>query len=482
MLQLHNFIDGAFHAPQSGRYLDNVNPATGAVYARLAASDARDVDAAVAAAQRAFPAWSRTPLAERAAMLHRIADLIESRLDEFATTESMDQGKPVSLARAVDIPRAVWNFRYFADAMQHHQEQATHMDAQALNYVHRKAVGVAGLISPWNLPLYLLTWKIAPALITGNTCVAKPSEMTSHTAVLLGEVMQAAGLPAGVCNLVFGTGAEAGAALVGHPDVPLISFTGGTATAKHIIQDSAPHFKKLSLELGGKNAFLVFADCDLDACLDVALRAAFTNQGEVCLCGSRMFVERPIFDEFLRRFSAAAAALRVGDPSDPATNTGALVSAAHRDKVMGYIKLAEEEGGTIHAGGKVPELPSHLQNGFFLEPTVVSGLAADCRVQQEEIFGPVVTITPFDCEDEVVAWANSTRYGLSATLWTGDLSRAHRVAHAMDAGIIWVNTWMLRDLRTPFGGMKASGVGREGGHHSIDFYTEIQNICIKYGS
>lgn len=481
MIELNNFINGEFRPPSGGRYLDNVNPATGSVYAKLARSDAEDINAAVAAAQQAFPTWSATPLAERAAMLHRIADGIEARLDEFAATESMDQGKPVSLATAVDIPRAVWNFRYFADAMQHHTEEATHMDAKALNYVNRKAVGVAGLISPWNLPLYLLTWKIAPALITGNTCVAKPSEMTSHTAVLLGEVLQSAGLPAGVCNLVFGTGAEAGAALVGHPEVPLISFTGGTATAEHIIKDSAPHFKKLSLELGGKNAFLVFADSDLDACLPVALRAAFTNQGEVCLCGSRMFVERPIFDEFLARFSAMARELRVGDPKDPQTNMGALVSAAHRDKVQRYIALAQEEGGTIHSGGKAPDLPEPFQYGFFLEPTVVSGLAPNCRVQQEEIFGPVVTITPFDREEEVVAWANGTKYGLSATIWTGDLSRGHRVAHAMDAGIIWVNTWMLRDLRTPFGGMKASGVGREGGGHSIDFYTEVQNICIQYG-
>ncbi|WP_420038313.1 aldehyde dehydrogenase [Sulfidibacter corallicola] len=479
-IQIQNFIDGAMVPPCNGNYMDNIEPATGRVYGQVPDSDAHDIGAAVTAAQRAFPAWSATPVEQRARLLERVADLLESRLEAFAKAESRDQGKPVALAKMVDIPRAVSNFRYFAGAIRHHEESATHMDGKALNYTVRKPVGVAGLISPWNLPLYLLTWKIAPALATGNTCVAKPSEMTSMTAWLLAEVLQEAGIPPGVCNLVFGTGPKAGAALVGHPEVPLISFTGGTETARRIIRDSADGFKKLSLELGGKNAYIVYADADLDQCLPTTLRAAFTNQGEVCLCGSRLFVERPIYERFLERFTPMVEAMVVGDPTQPETNMGALISQAHLKKVRGYIALAREEGGTVHCGGTRPDLPSHLDGGYYLRPTIVTGLTPTCRVMQEEIFGPVVTITPFDSEEEVIAFANGTRYGLSATIWTRDVSRAHRTAHAMDAGIIWVNTWMLRDLRTPFGGMKASGVGREGGAHSIDFYTESQNVCIQF--
>jgi len=478
MMQLANFIDGCQVARLSGTYLDGYHPATGTVYCQVPDSDERDIDLAVAAAAKAFPDWSRIGEDRRAAVLYRIADLLEERLDDFARAESRDQGKPVQLAAAVDIPRAVSNFRFFAGAILHQEESATQTNGRALNYTYRKPMGVAGLISPWNLPLYLLTWKIAPALAVGNTAVAKPSELSSLTAHLLGDVLNDAGLPPGVCNLVMGLGVKAGAALVRHPRVPLISFTGGTRTAVDIMRDAAPHFKKLSLELGGKNANIIFDDADLENCLATTVRSSFTNQGEVCLCGSRIFVQRGLYDTFLARFIERTKALVVGDPDDPATNLGALISRDHLEKVSYYVDLARQEGGTIETGGGPVRLGGDLVNGYFFAPTVVTGLAPSCRVMNEEIFGPVVTVTPFDSEEEVVAWANGTPYGLSATIWTTDLGRAHRVAQSMDAGIIWVNTWMLRDLRTPFGGMKASGLGREGGRHSIDFYTEVQNICI----
>ncbi|MDJ0837550.1 MAG: aldehyde dehydrogenase [Acidobacteriota bacterium] len=478
-MKLANYIGGRRVDPVEDQWLDSYNPSTGEVSHQVPSSTAVDVDNAVAAAGSAFPDWAATPAGERAAVLNRIADLLEQKLELFAEAESSDQGKPVSLARGVDIPRACTNFRFFAGAVIH-QEDAVHMtEGSALNYTHRKPVGVAGLISPWNLPLYLLTWKIAPALAVGNTAVCKPSELTSLTAYMLTEVFDEAGLPPGVCNMVFGAGPQAGAALVAHPDVPLISFTGGTATATSIIRDSAPYFKKLGLELGGKNANIIFADADLDNCIPTTVRSSFANQGEICLCGSRIFVQRPVYEEFLERFTQAAGELVVGDPKDPDTNLGALVSAAHRDKVESYISLAGREGGTVILGGNRPGVDPDLRGGYYLEPTVITGLTPSCRVMTEEIFGPVVTVTPFDTAQEAVAYANMTRYGLSGTVWTTDLNRGHQVAQAMDAGVIWVNTWLLRDLRTPFGGMKASGVGREGGKHSLDFYTETQNICIK---
>ena len=478
-MKLANYINGQRVDPIEDRWLDSYDPSTGEVSHQVPASTAADVDMAVAAAKAAFPAWAATPTEERAAMLYRIADLLEGSLVIFAEAESRDQGKPVSLAQAVDIPRACANFRFFAGAVLHHEDAVHMMNGRALNYTYRKPLGVAGLISPWNLPLYLLTWKIAPALATGNTAVCKPSEMTSLTAHMLTKVFDDAGLPPGVCNIVMGNGPDAGAPLVTHPDVPLISFTGGTATAVNIVRDSAPYFKKMSLELGGKNANIIFADADLDACVPTTVRSSFANQGEICLCGSRIFVERTIYDQFLERFTEAAKELVVGDPKDADTNLGALVSAEHRAKVESYIALAQTEGGTIELGGKRPELDDDLTGGYYLQPTIITGLEPSCRVMTEEIFGPVVTVTPFDSATEAIGHANATRYGLSGTVWTTDLNKGHQVAQALDAGIIWVNTWLLRDLRTPFGGMKASGVGREGGHHSIDFYTETQNICIK---
>lgn len=473
MRELDNFIDGMFVPPVSGTYFDDLNPATGSVIARIPDSDAADVDQAVTAAKEAFAAWSVTPAEERSRILLAIADLIESDLGELALLESEDSGKPVALAGRMDIPRAVANFRFFATAILHESSEAHMTDDRALNYTLRRPVGVAGLISPWNLPLYLLSWKIAPAIAAGNTCVAKPSELTPLTAHRLAELMVAAGLPAGVVNIVHGFGAKAGAAISAHRDIPLISFTGGTATGAQVAATAAPMFKKLSLELGGKNPNLVFADADLDEAITTSIRSSFTNQGEICLCGSRIFVERPIYDTFVERFVEATRKLRVGDPREADTDVGALISEAHLAKVTGYLDLAKQEGGTIVTGGTRIDRP-----GFFLEPAVITGLDCDCRVLQEEIFGPVVTITPFDGDDEAVRFANATRYGLSATVWTRDLRRAHNVAAQLQAGTIWVNCWLLRDLRVPFGGMKDSGLGREGGWDSLRFFTEARNVCV----
>jgi aminomuconate-semialdehyde/2-hydroxymuconate-6-semialdehyde dehydrogenase len=473
-MQLANFINGAFVPPRSGEYFDDINPATAQVIARIPDSDERDVDDAVRAAKAAFPAWSQKTAAERSDLLLKLADLIERNLDELARTESIDNGKTLSLAKRLDIPRAVANFRFFATAILHQSSDAHMTDAAALNYTLRQPLGVVGLISPWNLPLYLLSWKIAPAIAAGNTCVAKPSELTPMTANRLAELSLEAGIPPGVINIVHGYGNKAGRALTCHDDVAAISFTGGTVTGAAVAANAAPRFKKLSLELGGKNPNLIFADADLDDAIVTSIRSSFWNQGEICLCGSRIFVERSIHDEFVERFAAATKKLRIGDPLDDATDVGTLISEAHLQKVMGYIDLATKEGGTIVAGGHCVDRP-----GYFVEPTIVTGLGCDCRVLQEEIFGPVVTITPFDDEAEALRFANSTRYGLSATIWTRDLSRAHRVAAALDAGTIWINCWLLRDLRVPFGGMKESGVGREGGFESLNFFTEAKNVCVK---
>jgi aminomuconate-semialdehyde/2-hydroxymuconate-6-semialdehyde dehydrogenase len=473
-MQIANFIDGEFVPPRSGAYFDDINPATAEVIAAIPDSDERDVDDAVNAGKAAFPAWSRTSTAERSNLLLKLADLIEKNLDDLARIESIDNGKTISLAKRLDIPRAVANFRFFATAILHQSSDAHVMDAAALNYTLRQPLGVVGLISPWNLPLYLLSWKIAPAIAAGNTCVAKPSELTPLTANRLAELSIEAGIPPGVINIVHGYGNKAGRALTCHDGVAAISFTGGTVTGAAVAANAAPSFKKLSLELGGKNPNLIFADADLDDAIATSIRSSFWNQGEICLCGSRIFVERSIHDEFVTRFADAAKKLRIGDPLDDATDVGALISDAHLQKVMGYIDLATKEGGTIVAGGRRVDRP-----GYFVEPTIITGLGCDCRVLQEEIFGPVVTITPFDTEDEAVAFANSTRYGLSATVWTRDLSRAHRVAATLDAGTIWINCWLLRDLRVPFGGMKESGVGREGGFESLNFFTEAKNVCVK---
>ena len=480
MQRVANFIDGQFRPPCSGKYLPDVEPATGRVIAEIPEGGPEDVDAAVAAAVRAFPGWRRTPAEERSRILLRVADRIEENFEELARLESRDNGKTVGLARRMDVPRAILNFRFFATAILHAESRAHITDDRALNYTLRQPLGVAGLISPWNLPLYLLTWKIAPAIAAGNCCVAKPSELTPLTAARLAELIVEAGVPPGVVNIVHGYGASAGRALTAHPNVPLLSFTGGTKTGADVMAHAGPLFKKVSLELGGKNPNIVFADADLEQAVATSIQSSFANQGEICLCGSRLFVERTCYDEFLDRFLAATKRLRIGDPQDDATEVGALVTEAHRRKVEGYVALAEEEGGEILTGGKRPaDLPERVRDGWFLEPTVIAGLDCNRRVMQEEIFGPVVTVTPFDSPDEAIAYANGTRYGLSASVWTRDHQKAHRVAAAIDSGTVWVNTWLLRDLRVPFGGMKESGVGREGGFDSLDFFTEAKNVCVK---
>ncbi|TVR42287.1 MAG: aldehyde dehydrogenase [Cryomorphaceae bacterium] len=479
MEQLLNYINGKLQAPVGGTYLDNIEPATGKVYAHIPDSDERDVQLATEAAHKAFPYWSALPAGERSRILRRLAALIEQNLDELAAAESRDNGKPVSLARTVDIPRASSNIDFFATGVVHFSSDAHYMEGTAVNYTVRHPIGVVGCISPWNLPLYLFTWKIAPALATGNCVVAKPSEVTPYTAYLLSKLCMEAGLPAGVLNIVHGLGPKVGAAITRHPEIKAISFTGGTETGKAIAATAAPMFKKLSLELGGKNPNIIFADCDFDAMLSTTMRSSFANQGQICLCGSRILIERPIYEKFRDAFVEKTKRMKVGNPADPDTRMGALVSESHLEKVLSYVELAKEEGGTVLAGGHRVHLEGELAGGYYMAPTIIEGLPQHCRTNMEEIFGPVVTLLPFDTEEEAVAWANATTYGLSATLWTQDLTRAHRVAHQLESGIVWINCWLLRDLRTPFGGMKQSGVGREGGFEAMRFFTEPKNVCVK---
>ena len=478
-LQIRNFIDGEFVEPIGGKYVDNIEPATGKPYSQVADSDAQDIDLAVAAAEKAFADWSRKPAAERSRFLLRIADLVERDLEKFARAESIDTGKPISLARSLDIPRAIANFRFFATAILHAESEAHITDNVAFNYTLRQPRGIAGLISPWNLPLYLLSWKIAPAIAVGNTAIAKPSELTPTTAYMLCETCHEAGLPNGVLNVVHGTGPNVGAAITAHPKINTISFTGGTVTGRKVAEACAPLFKKVSLELGGKNPNIVFADADLDAAIAGSVRSSFANQGQICLCGSRVFVERSAYKGFVERFIGRTAQLRLGDPLDEKTDQGAIVNKMQLDKIKFYVDLAQKEGGKIALGGSTPQPPNErCREGYFFQPTVITDLPVSCRTNREEIFGPVVTITPFDHEEEVIAYANDCDYGLASSVWTQNLSRAHRVAERINTGTVWVNCWLLRDLRVPFGGMKQSGVGREGGEEALRFFTEPKNVCI----
>jgi aminomuconate-semialdehyde/2-hydroxymuconate-6-semialdehyde dehydrogenase len=479
LLRVENFIAGQFTRPISGRYLDNIEPATGKSYSQVADSNARDVDLAVAAAEKAFLDWSKTSAAERSRLLLRIADLIERDLEKFARAESIDTGKPISLARTLDIPRAVANFRFFATAILHTESEAHMTDNVAFNYTLRQPRGIAGLISPWNLPLYLLSWKIAPAIAVGNTAIAKPSELTPMTAYMLCEVAREAGLPNGVLNVAHGTGPNVGAAITAHPKIGTISFTGGTVTGRKVAEACAPLFKKVSLELGGKNPNIIFADADLDAAVDGSVRSSFANQGQICLCGSRVFVERSAYKDFVDRFIDKASQLKTADPLDENTEQGAIVNKSQLDKIKFYVDLAQKEGGKLALGGSAPEPPNErCREGYFFQPTVITGLPVSCRTNREEIFGPVVTITPFDSEEEAIHYANDVEYGLSSSVWTQNLSRAHRVAEKIHTGTVWVNCWLVRDLRVPFGGMKQSGVGREGGEEALRFFTEPKNVCI----
>ncbi len=477
---IQNLINGQFQAPIDGHYMDNYEPATGQVYALTPESNERDLQQAVAAAEQAFPAWANTAAEDKAKVLHRLADLIESNQDDLAKAETIDNGKPITLAKNVDIYRAAANIRFFANALTQFSSESHAMEDVAINYTLRDPLGVVACISPWNLPLYLFTWKIAPALAAGNTVIAKPSEITPMTAYLFSELCVEAGLPAGVLNVLHGTGPSIGAPLTTHPKIKAISFTGGSSTGTAIKLATANQHKKLSLELGGKNPTLVFADCDFDRTVEQVARSAFANQGQICLCGSRIYIERSIYKKFLHALVKQVEQIKIGDPLLDDTQFGALVSKSHMQKVLSYITLAQQEGGQVLTGGQSISIAGRCKDGYFVQPTLISGLDNRCRTNQEEIFGPVCTLQPFDHDDEAVSYANDSAYGLAASIWSQDINRCHRIAKQLNTGIVWINCWLLRDLRTPFGGMKASGSGREGGLEALRFFTEPKNVCVQF--
>ncbi len=480
MKKIANYINGKLIEPKSNSYINNYNPATGQVYSLIPDSNEEDVEIAIESAKNAFPLWSKLKNSERSRWLEKISNGINDRQDELALAESIDNGKPLKLAKKVDIPRACENFKFYATAIQHFASESHHNTDSMINFTLRKPVGVAACISPWNLPLYLFSWKIAPALAAGNTVVAKPSEITPMTAYLLSEICHNIDLPAGVLNIVHGLGSNTGNSIISSDDIDLVSFTGGSSTGAHIAKILAPKFKKMSLELGGKNPNIIFDDCDFDEAIQTSLNSSFANQGQICLCGSRILVQRGIYEKFKNEFVSRTDRMIVGDPMNDKSRLGAIVSKPHYEKILSYIQLAKEEGGSILTGGVPVKLDGDLSNGWYIRPTIIEGLDQQCRTNQEEIFGPVVTIQPFDTEEEAVELANSNNYGLAATIWTSDLSKAHRCSENIKSGIIWVNCWLQRDLRTPFGGMKNSGVGREGGWEALRFFTEPKNVCIKY--
>jgi aminomuconate-semialdehyde/2-hydroxymuconate-6-semialdehyde dehydrogenase len=480
-----HFINGEYVGSADGLMFDTFNPVTGEVYAKVHEAGREEVDTAVTAARNALTGvWGEMTMENRLALLYKLADGINARFDEFLEAECLDTGKPYSLARHVDIPRGAANFKVFADVIKNVPTESFMLEtpdgAGALNYALRVPKGVIAVISPWNLPLLLMTWKVGPALACGNTVVVKPSEETPATTALLGEVMNEAGIPAGVFNVIHGFGPNsAGEYLTQHPDIDAITFTGETATGTAIMQQAAIGMRDVSFELGGKNAGLVFADCDIDKAIEGTMRSVFANCGQVCLGTERVYVERPIFDEFVSRLKVEAEKLKPGLPEDKDTNFGPMVSVQQRDKVLSYYKKAKDEGANVITGGGIPKMPKEVENGFWVEPTIWTGLAESSAVIREEIFGPCCHIQPFDTEEEAISMANDTQYGLATAIWTENASRAHRVAAKIDVGICWVNCWFLRDLRTPFGGSKQSGIGREGGVHSLEFYTEMRNVCLK---
>jgi aminomuconate-semialdehyde/2-hydroxymuconate-6-semialdehyde dehydrogenase len=476
---LENYIGGNLIGPLSGKFIDNINPATGEVYGQIPDSNEKDVNAAVHAAQKAFPSWSVSPVETRFKILNRIAELIDENLEALALAETNDNGKPLWLSKEVDIPRASANFRFFATGIMHFATESHNMEDKAVNYTLRQPIGIVGCISPWNLPLYLFTWKITPALAAGNCVVAKPSEVTPVTAYLLAKICKEAGLPDGVLNIIHGTGSGVGEAIVSHPAIKAISFTGSTKAGERIASIAAPKFKKLSLELGGKNPNIIFADCEWDKMLFNTIRSSFGNQGQICLCGSRILIEESVYEKFKTDFVAWAKKLTVGDPLLPESKQGAIVSKVHYEKILRCIERAKQEGGKILCGGNAIKLKGRCANGYFIQPTIIEGLDQNCQTNQEEIFGPLVTIQSFKTEEEAIQLANATQYGLAASIWTKDISRANTVAAKVESGIIWINCWLLRDLRTPFGGLKNSGVGREGGWEALKFFTEAKNVCIQ---
>jgi len=477
--EIQNFIGGEFRQALSGNYIDNINPATGELIGKVPDSNENDVAVAVDFAKQAFPQWSVTPVEKRFQILNRIAEIIDDHAEQLALAETTDNGKPLWLSKKMDIPRASANFRFFATGIIHFATESHSMEDKAVNYTLRQPIGIVGCISPWNLPLYLFTWKIAPAIAAGNCVIAKPSEVTPITAYLLSHICKEAGLPAGVLNILHGRGNTTGEAIIKHPDIKAISFTGSTVAGERIASLAAPKFKKLSLELGGKNPNIIFADCDWEKMMNTTIQSSFSNQGEICLCASRILIEERIYEKFKNEFVDRAKQLKVGDPLDETSKQGAIVSKVHFDKIMRCIDTARQEGGKILCGGNKVQLAGSCANGYYIDPTVIEGLGPECQTNQEEIFGPVVTLQYLKTEEEALQLANSTNYGLAATIWTQDISKANRIAAKTDSGIIWINCWLLRDLRTPFGGMKNSGVGKEGGWEALRFFTEAKNVCVQ---
>ena len=478
-MKLKNYINGKFVNAISNKTLNNFNPSTGEQIQKFPDSDVDDVNIAVKKAKEAFQIWKTKSIKYRSEFLINLGSEIKNNAEKIAIAESIDTGKPEWLSKDLDIPRAAENMFFFGNSIRHFFSEFHNMDNSAFNYTLRQPIGVVGCISPWNLPLYLLTWKIAPAIATGNTVVAKPSELTPYTAFIFSKLCEKINFPKGVINIVHGLGKTAGDAIVKHKDVPVITFTGGTETGKKITRNSASQLKKISLELGGKNPNIIFDDADLDIAIDTSVRASFLNQGQICLCGSRIYIQNNIYNKFKKQFLEKVNKMKVGDPTLNENDLGSVISKEHLNKILNYINIAKDEGGKILIGGKQVKIKGKYEKGFFIEPTVIEGLPVSSKVNQNEVFGPVVTLTPFSDEDDLLKLTNSTQYGLSASIFTQNLNRAHRLASLIDAGTVWINTWLLRDLRVPFGGMKKSGIGREGGHSSLHFFTEPKNICIK---